>query len=511
MRRRALLASAAVGVAGVAGCAGLSAMEQPDDDAAGNGSDGGGSGDGPSGDDPAGDDDPDGDGPFDDATSVVELETGPRTLAFSGTGRYTDDGARVQLAFDRTATADHPARLTGTLRNENDYANTFELEWIPAVGRIHSSTLSDVEGYPSLHLAPTKHNDLATTVPDLERTSEGYWQVAELGPWIEERRRLEPGESVDLEYVVASDPDTTGRPTGTYEFRGDDGASRVTVWNTDVPGPSDESRFAGRSVPPIDEETTIQWHHEADESTPTYLQPRRERVALDAAIDFELVNNSHESVGCGHWNLHKLVDGEWFHVGPLVHTADCRSILSGARMDWTLRAFNGPAVRCDCGYSCGDGLTRGYLGGGTYAVVAGYGSPADESGALVELVGDPVTLEPTDGVTIERDGTEVVVTTPAFGDGEHPEDATLTVERAGDDADGDADRLIVEELMGGRRTSGRSRALRNAIAVFEEDVERVDVRTDEYAVDDAVGHDASTRVIRVRGEPYELTAERPGE
>lgn len=510
MRRRALLASTAAGLVTIAGCASLAANEQspengtdPDSNSSDGGENGPGDGVGPA------------NGPedaFDGAVSVVELETGPRTLAFGGTGMHTDDGAVVQLAFDRTATAEHPARLTGTLRNENDYANTFEIEGIPAVGRVHSATLDDAEGYPSLHLVPTEHNDLATTVPSVSRTEDGYWQVDELGPWVEERRRLEPGEVVDLEYVVANDPETTGRPTGTYEFRGDDETARITVWNTDEPGPSEESRFAERSVPPVREGTTIQWFHEADASTPTYLQPARERVELDAAIDFELVNDSHESVGCGHWDLYKLVDGEWFHVGPMVHTSDCRSLFAGARMDWTLRAFNGPAVECNCGYSCGDGLTRGYLGAGVYGVVVGYGHPQDESGALVELEGESVSIESTDDATIERDGSTAVVTTGAYGDGEHPPDATLIAERAEDlEADTDPDHRIAEQLMGDGGSLETGQALRNAVAAFVDGVERVEVRADEHSVDGAVGFDADRRFVEFRGEIYELTAERSTE
>ena len=513
MRRRALLASTAASLAGIAGCASLSARSPTNESDA----------DGPidrdeskgAGDDPDGepDDDPNDeqDDPLDDMTSVIELETGPRTLAFGGTGTHTTDGAFVQLSFDRTATADHPARLSGTLRNDNEYANTFELQRIPAVGAIHSATLDDADGYPSLHLAPTEQHDLAETVPSLGRTAEGYWQVDSVGPWVSERVRLEPSEEVALEYVVANDPETSGRPTGIYEFRGwNDESAQIAVWNTDEPGPSADSRFAGRSIPQIDEETTTQWFHEADESTQTYLQPARERVELDAAIDFELVNNSHESVGCGHWNVHKLVDGEWYHVGPTVHTSDCRFLGAGARKHWTLRAFNGTPVRCDDGSFGRDGQTLGYLGGGTYGVVAGYGHPADQSGALVELVGDPVGVTPTEAATIQRSDGEVVVTTPAYDDGEHPEDATLVVKRTTAEAAGeDSERVIVEQLLGGQHGFDSSQALRNGIAAFEDGVERVEVRTDEHGASAAVGFEEGSRYVAFRGEYYELTAERP--
>jgi hypothetical protein len=508
MRRRALLASAAAGVAGVAGCSTVLST-----DGTGNGSDGNDSG-GSGGDDPPTAEPPK-DDPPDGRSSVIDLETIDRTYAFVPTAFRTDDDARIALWFDRTATSEAPARVVGWLRNENEYENTFDLEWIPTVGDVHSRTLTGYDHTSRLHLAPTAANEIAETVPNVSRNEDGLWRVDDLGPWMAEHVRLDPGERVRLEYRVVGEPDMPGRPTGTYEFRGDDETVRLAVWDADAPGETVDSRFAGRDVPPIHEESTIHWYHETDESTVAYLRPERERLELDGALEFDLVYNARESTGCGHWNIYKLVDREWFHVGPRGHTSDCRSVAPGARMDWTLRAFNGSAIRCDCGYSCGDGMTRGHLGPGTYAVVAGYAHPADESGALVELVGDPVALEPTDSATIERDGAEVVVTTDAYGNGEHPEDGTVTVERAGDDdggdADREADRVVVEQLMGGGSVFGGSSALRNALAPFEDGVERVVLRTDEYGVDDAVEHDASERHVAFRGETYRLTADRSAE
>lgn len=501
------------GAAGLAGCFSSSIVDG--DDANGNG---GGIGTGQDGDGGNGTTDGNGDSrpePPENRSSVIDLETIDRTYALTPTSFSTDDDARISLWFDRTATADAPARLTGWLENENEYENTFDLEWIPAVGDTHSRTLPDYDHESRLHLAPTEHNEIATTLPEITQNDDGLWHVADVGPWMQETVRLDPGERVQLEYVLVGEPNAPGRPTGTYEFRGDDETVRVSVWDSDSPGPEADSRFAGREVPPlpnrveeeIDEERAVQWYHEADESTPAYLEPARERLDLDGAIDFELVFNARESTGCGHWNLYKLVDGEWFHVGPMVHASDCRSIAPGARMDWHLRAFNGPAVACDCDGP--GGLTRGYLGPGTYGVVAGYGHPASESGALIELAGESVSIDPTDDATIERDGSTVEVTTDSYGDGEHPPDATLTVERAGEDrdSDDDPDRVIAEQLMGGESILGRSNALRNAIAAFEDGVERVEVRTDEYDVERAVGREGSTRRIVFRGTIYELTAE----
>lgn len=434
---------------------------------------------------------------FDGLTSVIELETVSRTYAFGSTQLRTDDGAAVTLRFDRTATAEHPARLTGRLRNSNDYANTFEIEWLPAVGRIHSRQPDGYDHEASLHLAPTANNDLAETVPEVARTDGGLWYATDIGPWITETRRLEPGETVDLEYVLVGESGTPGRPTGTYEFTGRDKTVSVTVWDTASPGPEASSRFAGRSLPALEAET-VTWYHEADRETRAFVRPSTERLELDGRAEFEMINNSHESLSCGHWDLHKLVDGKWFHVGPGGHFSDCRMVSAGGRTTWSLRAFNGDPVPCEENHLA---LTRGYLGGGEYAVVAGYGHTTDSSGALFELVGDQVSLAPTEGASIERDGATVTVTTDSYGDGEHPPDATVTITRAEEAGD----RLLAEQVMQtGWRTSDN--VLRNALAVFEPGVEEVVVRTDEHAADEATGFESTTRRFRFRGRAYDVTS-----
>ncbi|WP_135533734.1 hypothetical protein [Halostella pelagica] len=439
--------------------------------------------------------------------SVVELETGPRTYAFGPTSMHTDDRARIALWFDRTATADHPARLRGWFENGNDFANTFRIEWIPVVGGTHGRQPAGYDHEARLHFAPTENNDLAETVPEVIRTDDGYWRVKDIGPWMTETYRMDPGERVELEYVLVGERGMSGRPTGTYEYRGDDQSASVTVWNTDAPGPEAKSRFAGRSVPAFDNDRTVQWFHEADSTTPAFVRPSAERIELDGRIDFEMVNNSHEELGCGHWNLYKLVDGRWFHVCPAFHTADCRSLPPGGREQWSLRAFNGEAVPCgheNCGCR---GLTQGYLGGGEYAVVAGYGHPADESAALVELTGDPVTLVPTDDATAEQNGNTVTVTTDRYGDGEHPPDATFAVTRTVSATE----RVIAEQVMGSSGGLSRGRGLRNALSAMTADVDRVVVRTDEHVANAVFGSDESTRRFRFRGEDYEVSRDAAAE
>jgi len=494
MRRRALLASLGVGLAGLAGC--VESSTGPETTTTGD----------PTTDTttPNRDSHPE---PPDRFTSLVELETGPRTYAFRPVQRRTTDDAEVALWFTETATADGPAVLTGYLKNANDFENTFRVEWIPGVGRVHAQQPRGLNHEARLHLAPTENNELAAAVPGVVRDESGYWRVDDVGPWFPETYRMAPGEVVELEYAVVGEPGMEGRPTGTYtlEFDGDDVS--IAVWDTQSPGPDADSRFAGRELPDFEGDRATAWFHDADESTQVYVEPSTERLELDGLVEFEVVNHSHESVGCGHWNLHKLVDGEWFHVGPFSHTADCRQLAPGQRTTWRLRAFNGEPV--ECGGDCHEGITRGHLGGGEYAAVAGYGHPADESAALVEFVGDPVEVMPTADATVERDGDTVTVTTELWGrEDEYAEDATVTVERA-DSAD---ERLVAEQLMGDAavvRYGSQYGALRNALAAFEEDVVRVVVRSDEHDVERAVGYDETQRRFSFRGQAYVATTTSP--
>jgi hypothetical protein len=104
--------------------------------------------------------------------------------------------------------------------------------------------------------------------------------------------------------------------------------------------------------------------------------------------------------------------------------------------------------------------------------------------------------------------------TEQYGDGDseddHAPDATLTVERA----DTGGERLLAEQLMGDGMFFGFGSpygALRNGVAPFGEGVETVVVRTDESAVDQAVGYDGSERRFSFRGQAYVATAERSGD
>jgi len=493
MHRRLFLASLATGVAGLAGCSFTSDSADMSRDP--NGSADGTAPNGTRTRPPAESERPE------RHASIVELDTAALTYAFVPVSFRTDDEAEVTLWFDRTATADHPARLIGWIANENGFENTFRVEWIPAVGGVHSRTPSGDSHEARLHLAPTENNALAETVPSLTRTDGGFWTVEDVGPWMVDTYRMEPGERRRLEFVVVGESGVPERPLGTYEFRGDDSTATITVWETDSPGPERESRFAGRSVPDLDGARSVRWYHDADRTTPAFLEPESEELALDGAVGFEMVNNSHETLRCGHWDLYKLVDDEWYHVAPQGHLSDCRGLFPGRRLSWTLRAFNGEAVHCGCEEFGRDGLTRGYLGGGTYAVVVGYGHEADTSGALLAVTGDPVTIVPTGNVTTERDGDTVTVTTGSYGDGEHPPDASFTLTRV----DSASERVLPEQVMASGNFGSPGNGLRNALAAMTADIHRVIVRADKHAVDQALGNEKRTRRLELRGQAYELS------
>ncbi|EMA22362.1 hypothetical protein [Haloarcula argentinensis] len=499
MRRRALLASVPGALAGLGGCSfgapgadetdSVTPAPQPDQSPT-DANDSGAETPTDTGDPPR----------PENPTTVIELATGPRTYALSSPGLHTDDGARIGFWFDRTATDSHPATLRGWLQNGNEFENTFRIDWIPGVGRTYSRQPSGYDHEARLHLAPTENNELAEEVPSLGQTEEGYWRVDDVGPWMPETHRLDPGEWVRLEYALVGEPGQSGRPTGTYKFRGRDETLSVTVWDTRHPGPETESRFAGRSLPSFPGDGSVQWFHEANKTTSAFVRPTAERVQLDAQVGFEMVNNSHERLQCGHWNLYKLVDGEWFHIAPTGHTDDCRILVPGGREQWDLRTFNRQAVDCGTGDCRCDGLTQGYLGGGEYAIVAGYGHPIAESGALVELVGDRAAVTPTDGVSTARDGDTITVTTGRHGDGEHPADATFSLTRT----DSASERVIAEQVMASGRFATYEGGLRNALPFLTDGVSRVVVETDERAVDGVLGYDSNSRRFRFRGQAYEV-------
>ncbi|MFC4551723.1 MULTISPECIES: hypothetical protein [Halorussus] len=440
----------------------------------------------------------DGDSEWPPRASVVELETGDRTLALNPTSYRSDDGASVSVAFAATATPDRPAQVRATLTNENDYDNTFRLNETPPFAEVNDARLRDRRGLTyrsNWYLVPTENHELVNEEPNYRRGPAGYWRLADrtVAPQLPPTVRLAPGETVEGEYVLLGQAEGEGRPTGSYEFRGyDDSSVTITAWTTSAPGPETESRFEGASPPALSEgmEAGTRWYHDAGPETPVYLEPSAERGRLPERIDFTLRNRADEPVTGNpyHWVLYKLHDGEWFHVAPWGWPAPMSSVPPGDTEDWTLYAFGSEAVDVD------DGNTVGFLGGGRYAFEVGMSRGKHSHAALFELTGPSVAVEPTPGVESSRDGDTVTVNAP---DPEHEwRPATLTVTRA---ANAD-DRLVAEQVM-----QRRFSALRDALALFESGVETVVVKTTRNAASRVVGYDRKRRRFRFDGQAYEAT------
>lgn len=433
------------------------------------------------------------------AESVVDLETVPRTYALSPVSYRSDDDAHVELGFTATATADHPVRVRATLTNAAPWANTFRLDETPPFGRRTGAIRDhdrDLTYQSGLVFAPTENHDLATHVPEVEHATDGTWRLAREieREWTPDVARLDADESATGEWVLVgrASGQEVGRPTGRYGFRSGETNLTVAVWNTDQPGPRQNSRFTGRLVPPLPD-GEVDWYHETEPTSPTYLEPSSERVGPPGAVEFTLVNHSHDRLSGNSWNLYKRHDGEWHYIAPWGHTAVLRMIPPGGHRTYRVHVFNGESLPCD-------GLDIGYLGGGTYAFESMYdGEERGPFAALFEIDGPDATVVPHETATAERDGSTVEVEWLSRPDLPR---ATLVVDTLGTEV-GAAETLVAEQVM--RR---RNRGLRNTLPYFEPGVTQVRLRTDRNTVSSATeasGYESSTVRFTFRGQAFEAT------
>ena len=208
------------------------------------------------------------------------------------------------------------------------------------------------------------------------------------------------------------------------------------------------------------------------------------------------MNRSRQSTGCGHWNFYKLQDAEWFHLGPFVHTADCRNVSPGDTKTWKLRAAAGEMGPCQA-------RSYPFLGDGRYAAIAGYGHATARSAALVQIDASPVTVVPTDDVTAHRDRGTVTATSERWRkapDSEGRSRVSLVLETVGD-----ADRRLVPEQVMRRRYRG----YRNTLAFVTADVARVVLRTGDRTADRTVGYDDGIAEFQYGEQPYRITRRTP--
>lgn len=422
----------------------------------------------------------------------------PRTYALGNTYVSPEDGIESTVGFLEPATENQPAQVGVELYNRTDEELTVVLGQFPGFVTL-SSDLPRVPGTDDLAaeddglvLAPLSTHDLTDDGTNLTRDEEGYWQLAGDLAELPGEESLAPDEVLRGVYGLVGRRDATGRPPGVYRFGTEDDALSVAVWNSEEPGPTGESRFADREVPifapspPLvpreaEDAQNVGWYHAADVGTRTYVRPSAEVAEGPGSFSFTFVNHSPEEVSCGHWQLAKLVDGEWFGLGPFLHTADCRVVGPGGWKTWTLETARGES-------------RFGTLGGGLYAAVAGYGVDTDHTGALVELDRAAALVQRTRDATTDRtDGTVTVRTEYADGT-DHSEPAVLVLTRS---TTAEAGRVIAEQV-----THPRFRALRNALAPMAADVDTVRVLTDDEHVRRVGGHDGGATTFSFRGESY---------
>ncbi len=507
MRRRALLGAVTAGTVGLAGCSFRWGPREAGDDTAP-----------PTterttpdrttnptpDDDPATTDEPSTVEGVDDPVPpgdrrVVDATAGPRTFAVRPADVLYADRIRLGLSFlDRDVTG--PPYLSVVVQNHRDHEVVADLEALPLLGEPLAFQSPDAPARsPEAVVAfvPTDANALARWTPEVERGPKGYWRLPDTdgdGEPYPERVRLDAGQRVRADCAVVGMPESAGRPPGVYESSASAGTVALTVWHTGRPGPTAPSRFGDRSVPPLleDEDVGVTWYHEAGAETPVYVEPETERATLPARVRFTAVNHGREPADCGNWSLFKLVDGTFHGLDAPLETSECRGLVPGGREPYDLRAVDDEALPTR------DQSVRtvGFLGGGTYAVVVGYGARTELSGALVDFEGPPVEVEPTDDVVAERDGATVSVRRTDL-----PEDVptgTATLTRA-DSADR---RLIAEQV-----TRPWNRAVRNTVPFLCDDVEEVVLETTTALVDRAVAVGSDTHRFSFRGRAYRFVGE----
>ena len=505
MRRRALLVALAAGGSVLAGCA-TSVGSDPGDTSTAPGDD---TTTDP-GDEPttSGDDESDDSVDWPPAEAVVELETQPRALSLFPTQYRSNDGGRVTVSFDATATADHPARVVATLENDDDYANAFRLDdheplrprpvFEPGADGGYGPDGEVPPGTTDLYLAPLPDQSLPVAAPDFERGDDGVWRLADrpASLWLPERARLDAGERVTVEFAVVGSPTESGSfaPAQRQSAGYTEDALTLAAWNTDAPGPTRDSAFRGESFPDLtgDDETgesSVAWYHESEPSQRVFLQPSVERTDLPRTLDFDLVNHAteHATGNPAYWSLYKLVDGDWQKLEPQGYVLPMGYVWPGDTEQYRLRAANGEALPCS------DGKTTGYLGGGTYALEVGMSVESRTHAAVFDVDAPPVAFSPIEAVETEREGATVTATDDRWRNDRGRGVVDVTREAGADEG---AARVVSPEL------AARRHYFRNTLPLFADGVETVRLRTSDGAADDA----ADIGPISYRGNVYAVSA-----
>lgn len=427
--------------------------------------------------------------------SVVNLRTGPRTLALSPV-EYRRDDLEVDLAFERSATITQPARLEARLTNRGATPLQVDTATLPPFDGGLSLVTRASESRPETptdRLLVPVGGALGEGAPGTERGPKGYWRASTRPPTLSGVLEFEPGQRRRGTFVLLGAPGAVGFPRGRYASA--TGPFSLAVWDTGSPGPRDPSRFDGVSVPDLPNTDGTSWFHEATRQTGIFLEPQVERAAAPTAFRFTLVNHSIDPLGGNpdEWKLYKLVDGAWYRIAPWTIDLSAGPVPPGGQFDYVVAASYGPRPPCDCAATGG---AVGYLGGGTYALEAGYSRvrTSETYAALVHLTARERTVEPTGDATVDREASRTVVTRPEWGDGEEPPDAAMTVARTSASS---ARRIVAEQVY-----RPPFQALRDVLPYHDE--LPVVLRADERVVGSFLGADAR-RAFRYDGETYVAT------
>lgn len=424
--------------------------------------------------------------------SVVNLRTGPRTLALSPV-EYRRDDLEVDLEFESSATITQPATLEARLTNRGSTAIQVDTGTLPpfdtGLSLVEPAAGSRPET-PSARLLVPVGGAFGAENPGTERGPEGYWRASTPPPSLSGVLEFEPGQRRRGTFVLLGAPGAVGFPKGRYGSA--TGPFSLAVWDTGSPGPREPSRFDDVTVPALPNTDGTNWFHEAVPQTGIFLDPQVERAAVPTAFRFTLVNHTIDPLGGNpdEWKLHKLVDGAWYRVAPWTIDLSAGPIPPGGQFDYVIAASHGPRPPCDCAATGG---AVGYLGGGTYALEAGYSRvrTSETYAALFRLMARDRSVEPTGAATVEREASRTVVTRPEWGDGEEPPDATMTVAHTSDSS---ARRIIAEQVY-----RPPFQALRDVLPYRSETP--VVLRADARVVGSFLGGDVR-RSFRYDGETY---------
>jgi len=466
MRRRGLLAALGAGLAGLAGCSADDGDRPPVTPAPVPEA-------GPTTATPA---------PEPATASVIQFPDAGLTASLFPT-RLRTGRLVTELSFLGPPTEQGPARVAVTLRNTS--------------GRLGAFRFGVVVPRDDLLLVPTESHPAVDprSAPPLERGPAGCWRLAEPVPRfpVAGGVQLPPEGALTGEYALVAPPDRGCPAPGRYGFGGGGGIT-VALWPTDSPGPTGDPRFAGRSVPPLGPETV--WYHEATPATPVTVRPDAERAAVPAELGFRLVNHGRDPLRGNGWGLYKLVGGRWYPIRPAVFEEFARSVPPGDELAWQFR-FTGR--RPDPGGDTRRPLAVGPLGGGTYAFAPDYYDDGRLYAALFELRGEPVTVTPAAGLSVERSDGVVEARSPSATE----PGWTVRVRPTGREPDL---RLLPEQLL-----RSRYRAFRNSLPLFDETVVAVLLRTDRSAVEAALGRAPGETIVTYEGERYAVGVRSPGD